>query len=84
MDSIVAGYVLKTPDGRILTCEDISFSFKSVSRLWCKNTKPAQIMQDVISSWGIDVKMFRGFNAIDYINTVINLEQSPILAKVAT
>jgi len=82
-DSIVAGDVLKTPDGRILTCEDISFSFKSVSGLWCKNTKPTQIMQNAISSWGIDVKMSRGFNPIDYVNTVINLEQSPILAKIS-
>ena len=32
-DSIVAEYVLKTLDGRILTCEDVSFSFKPASGL---------------------------------------------------
>ena len=48
-DNIVAGHVLKTLDGRVLTCGDISFSFKPGTGLWCRNMKPAQILQDAIS-----------------------------------
>ena len=40
-DNVVAGHVLKTLDGRVLTCGDISFSFKPGTGLWCRNTKPA-------------------------------------------
>jgi hypothetical protein len=45
-DNVVAVYALKTLEGRVLTCEDMSFSIKSMSGLWCTNTKPAQILQE--------------------------------------
>ncbi len=48
MDNIVAEHILKTLDGRVLTSEDTSFSFKPGTGLWCRNTKPAQTLQDAI------------------------------------
>ncbi len=84
-DNVVAGYVLKNLDGRVLVCEDMSFSFKPGTGLWCKNNKPAQILQDaIVSGWSIEEKIFRGFNPSDYTNTVINLGQSTTIERVAS
>jgi len=83
-DNVVAGYVLKTLDGRVLTYEDISFSFKPGTGLWCRNTKPAQILQDAILGWSIEEKIFRGFNPSDYSKTVINLGQSSDMGRIAS
>ncbi len=83
-DNVVAGHVLKTLEGRVLTCGDISFSFKPGTGLWCRNTKPAQILQDAITEWSIEEKIFRGFDPSDYRSTVINLGQSRDMARVAS
>ena len=48
-DNVVAGHVLKTLDGRVLTCGDMSFSFKPRTGLWYKNTKATHVLQDAIS-----------------------------------
>jgi len=82
-DHVVAGYVLKTIVGRVMTCEDMSFSFKPGTGLWCKTMKPAQILQDAISGWSIEHKIFIGFNPSDYTDTVINMGQLVDMARIA-
>ncbi len=84
MNNIVAGHVLETLDGRVLTCVVICFSFKPGTGLWCRNTKPDQILQDAISRWSIEEKIFRGFDPSNYRNTVINLGQSRDMSRVAS
>ena len=83
-DNIVAGHVLKNLDGRFLISEDMSFSFKPMSGLWCKSTKPAQILQDAISGWSIEEKIFWGFNPSDYARGVVDLGQSADMGRVAS
>jgi hypothetical protein len=63
----------------------MSFSFNPGTELWCRNTKPAQILQDAVSGWGIiEEKIFRGINSSDYTNTVINMGQTADMARVAS
>jgi hypothetical protein len=82
--NIVAGHVLKTLDGRVLTCKDMSFSFKPCTGLWRRNTKPAQILQDAISECSIEERIFWGFNPSYHASVVINLGQSSNMTRAAS
>ena len=82
-DEIVAEIVIKPLRGRILNCNGLLFAYHAPSGLWKQDAKPALMLQEAIDDWGVDRKLFRGFNVKTLKDHSIDLGETPEMTRVA-